>query len=486
MKQYGKPIFSDFLKNINDPPYSDAIIAVFISGDVFLIPIDDNRNSYLVNPFPEIEKWFDPTIKTNTAEADILRKFFNVPHIGHSSSIQLHCIGSIKFCDKIEPVRIEFTNDGSNYLIVYGILYKNVPSIGVYKITSNVMTLVYTDSLLAISDITYSSYYKSFIFIPRLSNTSIGILSIPESPQKYKPRIIPEIIFAGSHLKRTVHLCPAGSHKWQVLSWSDEICPSIITWHFSPPGEPEKLWSAQVINILVPCFIQFLSYDMTSDRLGFIIQEPPSDNNNNENNNLNDNDTENDKNTSSAIICVWDLEKKHIEQYNLLVPNIDKIFSAKWARSVVSSEVVFTVSTSTGYYEHQKNQVMRWANPIGRATNFLYDESGNRFYFSEQGELKIVTAPIFYEQTNLEKVDSQKVAPYPIVHNFMNGECDSLSCLHMYRCAGCKRPLLYPLVSKSPEYHLENCYCCTECQLTHWPSFVAVNQPFNFQCDIDS
>lgn len=480
---YGKPIFGDFLKHIDSPPHSDAIIAVFHSGQVFLIPIDDNRDNYLVNPFAEIRQWFEPTIKADTPEAALLRRFFNVPHIGHSTCIRPRCIGSLQLCRKIEMIRIEFTNDGSNFLIVYGIIDKNVPSIGVYKITSDCMTLIYTDSLLAISDFTYSSYYKSFIFIPRLSNTSIGILSIPNSPPKYKPRVIPEIVFAGSHLKRTVHLCPAGCHKWQVLSWSDDICPSIIAWHFSPPGEPEKLWTAQVINLLIPCFIQFLSYDTKTDKLGFIIQDS-SPVNNDENNNNTENKTNSDKN--SAIICVWDLEKKHIEQYNLLVPNIDKVLSAKWATSVVSSEVVFTVSTSTGYYEHQKNQVMRWAKPIGSASSFLCDDYGNRFYFNEQGELKVVTAPVFYEQINLEKVDFQKVAPYPIVHNFMKGECDSLSCLHMYRCAGCKRPLLYPLVSKSPEYHLENCYCCSECQMAHWPSFVAVNQPLNFQCDIDS
>lgn len=507
MKHYSRPIFADYLVKISQsspsinksnqtpkrtnfdspsstkadtstsmsdhPLQSDAIIAVFRSGEVFLIPIDDNRNNYLLNPYSDTEKWFEPTKDANSPEGNLLRKYFNIPHMAYSSSIKPRCIGSIKFCESIGPINIEFTNDGSNLLIVYGLQHKSVPSIGVFSITSDKMTLIYADSLLAVSDITYSSYYKSLIFIPRLSKNSIGILSVPQAPQKYQPRIIPEILFAGNHLKRTVHLCPGGCLKWHALSISDEICPTIIAWHFSPPTEPEKLWDALVLDFLTPCYIQYLYYDQNSDRLGFIVQDSTNDTMNTENSH------------SNAVICVWSLENKHVEQYNLMVPNIDKIFSAKWARSVVSSEIVFTVSASSGYYEHQKDKIMRWASPIDKTAKFFCDDFGNRYYFDDHAELKIIQGSVFYEKVSLEQVESKKVAPYPLIHNYLNGVCESLSFIHMYRCAQCRRPLLYPLISESPEYQLENCYCSGECQKAHWPSFVAVNQPLTFSLDID-
>ncbi|OHT06700.1 hypothetical protein TRFO_25159 [Tritrichomonas foetus] len=463
MKHFGRPIFADYLVKINSPPRSDAIIAVFITGEVFLIPIDDNRQNYLINPYTETAKWFEPTINSSSQESEFLKRFYLVPHLAHVSGVKPNCIGSIKFSKNVEPLKIEFTNDGSNLLIVYGLQHKDIPSIGVFKVTSTKMSLVYADSLLSVADITYSSHNHALILIPRLSQTSVGILEIPQAPRKYQPRLIPEMMFAGSHLRRTVHLSPGGSNKWHLLSWSDEICPSIIAWHFSSPTEKEKLWSACVIDILLPCYLQFLSYDQTSDKLGFIVQK-----------------------NDDTLVCVWDLENKHIIQYNYKIPGIDQIWSAKWAKSVSSSSVFFTVSASTGYYEHQIDKIVKWPNPIDKMAKFFTDEQENRFYFDDQGELKVVSAPVFKEQVKLENVEAQQVASYPIIQNYMNGKCDTLSCMHLYRCANCRRPLLCPLVSRSTEHRLSNCYCSAECQLNHWPTYVAIHQPISLPIEIDN
>ena len=462
-KHFSRPIFSDYLLKIGKPPLSNAIIAVFDTGEVFLIPLDDDPHNYVVNPYSELEEFLSPVMSSDSPDMRLLKRIYlETPLLAHNTSLSPRCIGSIKLSKAVDPVKIEFTNDGSNLLIVYGILHRNVPSIGVYLITQSKMMLVYADSVMSVADITYSSYYHSLVLIPRLSQTSIFLIDVQttEIPAKYQPRFLPEIVVAGSHLKRTVHLSPAGCHKWHALSWSDEICPSLIAWHFSPPGEPEKTWAASVIDILVPCNIQFVCYDQYSDRIGFIVQ-----------------------NGKDSIVSVWDLENRNLVQYNIKVPNLEQILHAKWASSVMSSEIVFTISSTTGYYEHQKDQVMRWKDPLDRHAQFFRDDSGNRFYFNDSGELKIVTAPVFYENVNLEKVETENVAPYPIIQNYLNGSCDKLSCLHLYRCANCRRPLLFPLVSRVPEHRLQNCYCSEKCQKEHWPAFFAIHQPIQLQID---
>jgi hypothetical protein len=139
--------------------------------------------------------------------------------------------------------------------------------------------------------------------------------------------------------------------------------------------------------------------------------------------------------------------------------------------------MVYAVTAKTGYYEHERDKVMCCPKFPYALSELCTGETGDRFFFGPEGEMRIILAADFYEGREITYAKSRALPQVPLIKNYTCGDCDSLSCLHMYRCSNCRRPLLYPLVSTNQEAGVKTCYCSPECQAGHWPKFVATRQP---------
>jgi hypothetical protein len=172
-------------------------------------------------------------------------------------------------------------------------------------------------------------------------------------------------------------------------------------------------------------------------------------------------------------ICVWQIEKRHVSQWNLVVEGIRGITSARWIISTESSDVVYAVSAETGYYEHRRDVVVRWENPLFDLATVSRDGNGKRYFFGTDGELRVIGSSEFFEEYEVGDAKFRVLPHMPIVKSYLEGECEVLACMHLYRCADCRRPLLYPLVSAAPD-GLATSYCSQRCQENHWPQFSTV------------
>lgn len=240
--------------------------------------------------------------------------------------------------------------------------------------------------------------------------------------------------------------------KWHAVTWSDDPCPVLIWWGFSTPSDQEKSWEAEICSVLSQCFIHDVQIDENSNRIGFLMER-----------------------NGETAICMWEFVDGEIKQYNYIVHGIGKIISARWTHAITSAETLYAVSADTGYYEHQREKVMLWDDPKFTLNTVCRDRDDNALYFGRDAELRIITPNEFYEGMAIENAKIKKLPPLPMTRSHVTGVCDTLSCLHLYRCGNCNRPLLYPLVSSSDSQGLENCYCSAECQAEQWPLFYAIH-----------
>jgi hypothetical protein len=77
----------------------------------------------------------------------------------------------------------------------------------------------------------------------------------------------------------------------------------------------------------------------------------------------------------------------------------------------------------------------------------------------------------------------QRFRRLPIVRAKMEGNKDDVSVMHLYRCANCRVPMVYPLVSRGQDGALRQYYCSRRCQLQHWPLYVATQKPAFFELE---
>jgi hypothetical protein len=444
------PVFSELIESkAADEP--NAILTVFETGEVFWIPLDKDPEVYRTGPTRELKSLYSNLFASLSRTSDDFLKRFSGDHVCFHSKLDPLCIEIFVPCQGF-PFKVEFEPQRS-LLIIQGILQKQLPSIGVFEVAKNGLSQIFVESLVSISDICYCSYFQSLLFIPRGSPTPvclIPVLTVP--PETCGHRVIPEICFAGSHLKRTVHISGGGRTRWHAVSWSDDMSPTIILWHFSPPKESEKRWEAIICDFYLSCFVYHVTMHPSKSQIGFLME-------------LN----------GETVICVWQIEKRQIMQWNLAVQGIEQISSARWVISTESSDVVFAVSAKSGYYEHRRDVVVRWDKPIFDLATVSRDGNGRRYFFGKSGELRMIGPSEFFEGYEVCNAVIRVLPQIPLMKNYMEGDCDVMSCMHMHRCAECRRPLLYPLVSKSDD-GLTNCYCSPACQAMHWPQFLAIRE----------
>lgn len=456
-----RPIFAEYISN-STFDRGDAVLSVFNTGNVFLIFLESDHNRYkFTNPFAT-SKYYAKILEGDSKECDFLRKLYNTKHIVTNRVKQgsITCIGSFQPAANASRTRVEYVPE-KHHLIVSGMVYKKVPSVGVFHVTADSMFLVFVDSLLGVSDITFSRYMHSYIALPRLANSAVALFN-PQRQRvidgKFEHRFVPELLFGGSNMKRTTHISGGSHHKLHAVSWSDDSCPSIITWNFSPPLESDKHWRCHEYDFLVPCFVHHVTIDPSTEKLGFVMEH-----------------------SEKVFFCVWDLEGPRVVQHNFEVSDVSSIRSAKWVRSIICSQMVYAVSADSGYFEHHTNEIKKWDNPLYDVSTICCDENGDRFYFNEEGNLEFISCRDFYERADLMPTCALRAAPVPIIHNQMSDMCDNLACMHMFRCAKCRRPLLYPLSAYDPATGTKTCYCSHDCFREHWPSYVAVRQKVDFE-----
>lgn len=459
------PILVHFLEDyVCDTNYSSSILAVMNTGEVIVYPHDDQPSNYQILSKDLQNPWVSKFLASKEAP-EFIFDLFNRENIAFHSKITPMVLGVFSPAPNC-PISADIIEE-TKLLIITGVLIHGVPSIAFYNINNCVFKEMYSDSLFGTCAISYCSQFCSYAIIPRTATGEISLITFPPSTGKYHHRIIPHIIFSGSHTKRTTHIIQNRISKWPLITWNDENCPTIILWKFDNDQGKPKQWFTRVIDFCIPAYITNVQHHPVHvEKIGFTIEIE-----------------------NCVAICVWDVreETQYPYQVNFILENAGDIKAAKWIFSANSPTLsyIYAVSTSTGYYEHNGDSLMTWPDYLYDVDEVCSDIEGNRFYFGDDMELRTIQRKTLLEKAKatMKDTNSKKLAPIPLIVNEMGDKNDMLSALHLHRCANCKKPLLFPLVSDSHKDHLSRPYCSYECQAAHWPNYVATNQSLHIGSD---
>jgi hypothetical protein len=209
--------------------------------------------------------------------------------------------------------------------------------------------------------------------------------------------------------------------------------------------EPSLTWTSLAFEFLEAAWIEAAVLCPAGQKIGVVLND--------------DNDT---------IGGIWDLDDDHrLRQTNVICDGIGKFITAKWTgqlRLGGESATSFFVIGTTGMVELSGRGTFFWPQPP--SSLFLFGDIGAaRFYINGRAELRVMNIA---EPDHPREIPPQPARQFSVVRVRAQGTKAIASVMHLYRCASCRLPLLCPLVSKTQDGALQQCYCSRKCQKDHW------------------
>lgn len=436
----------------SDESATDSLLAVMSDGYIYSFPIKFSPQDYLFQKplglIPHLQKLNQSVFRNpKLAITDILV---------YSNGMNITCLGKFDPISQERKIRAEISKDRKS-LIIYGVVYNNVPSIAVYSIKPKSLSLIFVDSLLGVIDLCFHPSQNTLLALPRAMTGMISQITLPQTiPEHYAYRVIPQVMFLGHPSKRMMHIisCKTVTHH-QFATWTDDEKPTISFWRLDTVQSLR--WFETSMHITVPAYIQHLQVDSKGDRLGFVLQ------------------TE-----KYTAISIWDLRKDADRQNNLAIPTEEfgKVITAKWQTLLAvmptsSRDEAFYVLTTKGLFMHSGSQIWKWPQTELPMVNFFAAHENYIFYMNTESELHMISMHEGDVSAGGVLLKSTKAPSIPFIKATIKGPCDVAVGVHCYRCANCRMPLIHPLVCSMDG--LECCYCSKSCQEEHWPMLVAVN-----------
>jgi hypothetical protein len=220
-------------------------------------------------------------------------------------------------------------------------------------------------------------------------------------------------------------------------------------------------WTALAFHFLTPTWIRAAAFDSSGRRVGIVFY------------------TE-----TNLIAGIWELKPDGpVNQQNFACDKIGEFITMKWTTASPDFDLGkdpkpgkqprdhFFVLGTQGVLEHSGVKASFWAiTDMG----IFEDVPGiGRFYVTFEGELRLLLT----RMAVLPQIMTKQFRKLSLVRVNMQGPSDFVPGMHLHRCANCNIPLLYPLVSKTENGLLKQCYCSRDCQVEHWPAFIAANSP---------
>jgi len=425
--------------------HDDVLLCVMNDGSVFYYVIFKDFNNYLYvspNKIPQSDA---------TENFSLYQFIYPIDVVAYSRS-EIKCVGCFTPISDQQKLHACYSPE-NQLLMIFGVLYENVPSFAIYKMRKDCMDLILVDSMIGNLDACFYPNINGVISLPRSMPGIVSVFHFPnELPRGLNHRYIPKLVFAGFKARRSSHIVSCrNSARFHFASWSDDPIPHISLWRVFNDQNPYLHWMEISFEFTIPALIQGLSFDNIGRCIGFIL--------------VTNDDTS---------ICVWEYDKDQSNQVNIIMDPIQfgKIICTKWDCSTSGNSQSFYVLTTTSLFEHTGTSVLVWNNPNSAITNFITYENKIRFYVSTEGILRVMRPQL--PNINIGEVSeiTEKRPSLPYVKAISKGKCDTASGFHMHRCANCKKPLIHPLICRDKQ--IENCYCTLECQKEHWPVFAAV------------
>lgn len=436
------PIFFDILSPSSSTNPFNTLISIFDSGEVFLFFVQNERNDYL---FTEKKN----EIMKNISSQDIPMQYgtdflFNDIIALTSKSIDNQkCIYKFKPCKNKNLIKAKMSAN-KKLLMISGIVFDDIASYCVFEIQSfnvlneikYILKLIYVDSMLSISDLALDCEQRLVVCLPRLVSGYISVLEIPQSiPNKIQHRYISRFTLFGGHTKKMDHIeiSPTYDGYYHFVTWDDEEIPEIALWLL----KNDDTWENISLEFIIPSFIHHVSFNWNSKYLGLFISIE-----------------------DHQLICIWEVKEKSIVQHNYVADCIGEFKSAKWNNDS------FLVVGTNGILEHKIKFLRLWKN-IQMET--FHDIKSTRFYLNAQCELHVLNLNDLDEKMRYQDINNPEQIQFSFFKAICEGTSETVSGLHLHRCAKCRAPLLYPLVSRTEDGKYEESYCCRICQSNHWP-----------------
>lgn len=445
------PVFFDMISPASEENRRTALVSVFDSGEVFVNFVQKNIDDYMISG----------------EKSDGLKIVQNIPVFYLEKQYGVH----INFSDVVAQSKdpkdqrciYKFVPSKNRYLVgaklsanrkmmmISGMMFEDVESFGVFEVVEQKendeikyeLKLIYVDSMLGISDMALDCDKRIIYSLPRLLSGYISVLEIPEIiPEKIQHRYIPRFALMGGHTKKMDHIITSSNNNgyYNFVTWNDEENPGMAIWKL----KNDDLWENLYLEFIIPSFIHHISFSPNSKCLGLFISIE-----------------------DGQLICIWEIREKAIVQNNFKADIIGDFKSARW------NDDSFQVVGTNGFLEYKTNSVKFWPNNNNQMEMF-YNIKSARFYLNSQCELHVINLNDINFLMNFQYLC---IPPNEIKFSFIKMVCEgtseTVSGLHLHRCAKCRVPLLYPLVSRTEDGKCEESYCCRICQSKHWPLLLA-------------
>jgi len=441
-------LFMYLLKSMSlEPESKETIFSVTISGEVILYAINNIINTSTTVNNPD---------KLDIERHNMITGFqsHNVDDIVVTNcNTQVVCIGCFTPIKDSRKIKFQI-NEKDRIFIVSGLIYKNLPSIGVYKFSQASFDMIYCESYIGSTSIAYNGLFGSLQILPRSLNgtmVQLPLFSSYDSTHKHDPNYIHRASLYGYGLKRTTEMSCSSKGPFHTVSWSNTECPYIVLW-----SSQLSSYSTLSIEFQEPLMIYSVDFNENGDHIGFCMCDH-----------------------QKVYICVWHIDKGEISrQYNYSIDNFFKVHRTGWIKNFTYNKYVYCVWTSRGLIEYPF--FIENSKPILNETSYrsrLFVENGQKSFFFDSNGILRIAGP------NSLKIVQESIGEPKQSFSFLkivtDGKPYEICGYHMPRCSNCRLPLSFPLVSKN-EIH-QTYYCSPECQKDHWPVYVTCRQPLFFE-----
>lgn len=438
-------ILLEYLGEVSKKPESyHNIICILNSGQVFIYQVRNKKSDYFFSFNGETRNRQPEFISGNSLEMTTQTNLALFDFIAFSSTTSVNCIYNFKPITSTHLISAELCANKS-LLFIYGMIYHDVPSFCVFNICTNSkdkyeLTMLYSDSILGVSSVSLNPSGNSIFVIPRAISGFVSEIQLSSStPVHYQHRMIPPIRFSGCVTKMN-HILASPTDKSDVLfiTWSDDEMPEIGLWN----RFDDERFECTCFRFTTPVFIKDITFHPSGKILGLVLMIQ-----------------------YRTIICIWSIQDDKFKQYNFSASRFGELISAKWGSSMTSTKGESYIAIGTvGIIEHVASTLKFWKHPQCEMTNFVDINQITRFYANKNKELHVVDLADVDRRLGPVSINPDQHPPFSFLKSKIKGENKMLYGMHLYRCCCCRMPLIHPLVSRSEDGLIEQCYCSRECQ----------------------